>query len=245
MSASPSVDEHHLKRLLDLRSARTADMYNHRRFPSLSEMSDSPSIYSHAQFSPQPMDRAELQANTAAFNFAIPSQYKRAASRDPEPRTPRLDRERLNDPSASTLILDDDSISSRANSEIYYDSDHEVDPEDEVQAEEDTGPRMSYLGPKMRFHSPAPWETGEETVVEQDEPDDDARSFISRRGRNWTKGFGLGTSKLGGASRPSGESTRSSGKEKKSSDTSSSSQVSAFGALQYAYCPSLEFPIFS
>lgn len=233
MSASPSVDDHHLKRLLEMRAARgTADMNHHRRFPSgsLSEMSDSPSVYSHAQFSPQPIDRAELQANTDAFNFAIPSQYQhRAHSRDPEPRTPRFDRERLNDPSASTLILDDASISSRADSERYYDSDHEAELDGGNEDEEGV-PRMSYLGPKMRFHSPAPWEMAEEPVMEQDEPDDDTRSFVSRRGRNWTKGFGLGTSKLGGASRPSGESTRSSGK--KSSDTSSSSQVSAFGALQ-------------
>lgn len=227
------MDEHHLKRLLDLRAART-DKY-HRRFPSLSEMSDSPSIYSHAQFSPPPTDRAELRANTEAFDFTIPSQYRRAASRDPEPRTPRLDRERMNDPSASTLILDDSSISSRADSEVYCDSDNDIDPQDGEEAEDDGVPRMSYLGPKMRFHSPAPWEAEEETVPEQDEPDDDTRSFISRRGRNWTKGFGLGSSKLGAASRPSGESTRSSGKEKKSSETSSSSQVSAFGALQCVY----------
>ncbi|KAA1468259.1 hypothetical protein DENSPDRAFT_848096 [Dentipellis sp. KUC8613] len=201
----------------------------------MSEWSDSPSVYSHAHFSPRPIDRAELDANTAGFDFSIPSQYRTHPYHS--------DRDRLNDPSASTLDLDDDSTSSRPNSQAHFhhgsstpsppvhDSDSDVDAAD---------PRMSMLGPKMRFHSPAPWELDEDPVQEQDEPDDDARSFVSRRGRMKNKGEGfikgLNLSSLNSrnhsASRPSADCHRPGGKEKLSFETSSSYVSVSQGALQ-------------
>ncbi|TFY76820.1 hypothetical protein EWM64_g7191 [Hericium alpestre] len=222
------MHDDHLRRLLDQRAAR-AD-FHHGRFPSITESSDSPSIYSHAHFSPRPIDRAELDAHTSAFNFAIPSQY-----RGPHEPRAHIDRDRLNDPSASTLDLDDDSTSSRPNSQTY---DDDVLSPEQPEDEEEEVVRMSMLGPKMRMYSPAPWEMEEDTVEEAEEPEDDARSFVSKRGkvRNKGEGFmkGFNLSSLNGrnqsASRPSTES-RFSGKEKKYFETSSS-YISSSGTLQ-------------
>ncbi|KAG6841936.1 hypothetical protein C0991_005116 [Blastosporella zonata] len=61
----------------------------------------------------------------------------------------RTQRERLNDPSISMLDLDDDPRTSMVSD---YDND---DPNDQ---------RLSYLGPNLRFHSPAPWETDDHAV---------------------------------------------------------------------------------
>ncbi|KAI0068372.1 hypothetical protein BV25DRAFT_1818780 [Artomyces pyxidatus] len=225
---SHSTHDDHLRRLLDQRTAR-ADV-QHSRFPSLSEFSDSPSVYSHARFSPRPIDRAELDANTAAFNFSIPAQYRTLAQDN-------RDRDRINDPSASMLDLDDDDSYSTLNSPLTTRDDspspEPVDPDDP-----DPAPRMSLLGPKMRFHSPAPWEMEHEPLQEQDEQDDDARSFVSKRGRNkgkegFMKGFGLGPSSARGtsATRPSADSSRSGARDKKSFETTSSNVSAQNGAL--------------
>ena len=95
--------------------------------------------------------------------------------------------------------------------------------------DEETEPRMSFLGPTMRFHSPAPWET-EDSVKEGPEQEDDARSFVTKRSRSKTrgeafmKGFGKGApAKSTSAARPSMEST--SGRDKISLDSQLSSTV--------------------
>ena len=48
-SLSP-VQEDNFHRLLDQHRAARADIRHHTRFPSLTELSDSPSIYSHSHF---------------------------------------------------------------------------------------------------------------------------------------------------------------------------------------------------
>ncbi|KAH9969025.1 hypothetical protein BC827DRAFT_304853 [Russula dissimulans] len=82
---------------------------------------------------------------------------------------------------------------------------------------------MSFLGPTMRFHSPAPWET-EDTIKEGAEQEDDARSFVTKRSRSKTRGDGFMKSfgrtanpKPTSAVQPSLESTN--GKEKVSLDS--------------------------
>ena len=91
----------HLRRLLDQRTARAG---LHGRFPSssLSEFSASPSIYSHAPFSPRLVDRTDDDG------YASSSHYRRPS----EPSSPMSDRQRLENPNASSLDLDDDSRSS-------------------------------------------------------------------------------------------------------------------------------------
>ncbi|KAI0002080.1 hypothetical protein BJV77DRAFT_1063414 [Russula vinacea] len=166
---SPSpAHEDNLRRLLDQRGARV-DIH-HTRFPSLTEFSDSPSIYSHPHFSPRP---PHPDASPPQFDFAIPRYARQAFS----------------------AMRTDVSLES-------------ITPEDD---EQDS--RMSFLGPTMRFHSLAPWET-EGNTTEGVEQEDDARSFVTKRGRSKTRGDGFikgfnksASAKATSTARPSFEST--------------------------------------
>ncbi|OCH96209.1 hypothetical protein OBBRIDRAFT_862388 [Obba rivulosa] len=217
------AQDDHLRHLLDQRAAR-ADL--HGRFPSLSEFSDSPSVYSHPHFSPRPLDRAELDANTTSFHFTVPQHNRRAPPS--EPRSPMSDRERLNYPDASSLDLDDDPRASQA-----YESPVEDEELSQVDDEEEL-PRVSMYGPKMRFHSPAPWETGEDDT---DSPSD-IEQPSSKRSRNRAdsskKAWGL--PRASSETRPSTDSTRSYPKAKHSFDNAStfSSNGGALLALAQA-----------
>lgn len=197
MNPPPDRDDH-VRHLLDQRAAR-ADP--HGRFPSLSEFSDSPSVYSRAYFSPRPVDK-QLDGN---FDFVVPVQARGPPS---QPRSPMSDRERLYSlPDESSLDLDDDSHSTYA-----YSNSHE---DDDLSPLEEELPRISTYGPKMTVHSRAPWELGED-----DDPDEEEREPSSSR-RSKTKKtetgkrvWGLG--KNSSEKRPSTESNRSQGKPKQS-----------------------------
>ena len=210
-SLSP-VQEDNLHRLLDHqhRAAR-ADIRHHTRFPSLTEFSDSPSIYSHPHFSPRP---PHLDSSPPQFDFAIPPQHAR----------PSFDAVMsLASSTSNTHDLDTDCSSPTTDIRLERSPTPEsIDPEDEE-------PRMSFLGPTMRFHSPAPWET-EDCFKEGSEQEDDARSFVTKRSRSKTrgegfmKGFGKSTpAKATSAARPSMEST--SGRDKISLDSQISSTI--------------------
>lgn len=202
MSSPSPVREDNLRRLLDQRAARV-DVY-HTRFPSLTEFSDSPSIYSHPHFSPRP---PHLDSSPPQFDFAIPPQYAR----------PSFDAVRsLASSTTDTHGLDTDSIG--PTSDRHPERTPSPHPEDE-----EPEPRMSFLGPTMRFHSPAPWET-EDTIKEGAEQDDDARSFVTKRNRSKTRGDGFmktfgrnAPPKATSVVRPSFES--SNGREKVSLDS--------------------------
>ncbi|KAH9944119.1 uncharacterized protein BXZ73DRAFT_87076 [Epithele typhae] len=214
LMASPDLraDDDHLRHLLDQRAAR-ADL--HGRFPSLSEFSDSPSVYSHPHFSPRPPDRPFLHGHPSTFRF--PQGYSPSLD-DREPRSPITDRERLNIPNASSLDLEDDP---RSSSEYQSFRDDEPDSPDEF----DEPPQVSMYGPKMRFHSPAPWE--EDGAEQRSFPDDlPKRSKKKSEPSIAKKAWGL--SRSSGDTRPSTDSVRS-GKGKQSFDAQSN--FSASGAL--------------
>ncbi|KIM47882.1 hypothetical protein M413DRAFT_15965 [Hebeloma cylindrosporum] len=190
-------EDRHLHHLIDQRSAR-ADV--HGRYPSISEYSDTPSVYSRAFFSPRPSNGADDD--------------------HPSPISPShrsLNGSRLNDPTASMLDLDDDSRSSFAASDTY-DDDHTA-----YEDGDDNEPRtrISYLGPKMRFHSRAPWEMEDGTLDEEDEPDENPRHFPSFGRSNGSKAIQSGSSspRPSYATRPSGESSRSYVRPKRSFET--------------------------
>jgi hypothetical protein len=212
----------HLRNLLDQRTAR-ADL--HGRFPSISEFSDTPSVYSHPFFSPRPFETSQTASHTGHDKLFSSS------------RSPVSDRDLLNDPSASTLDFGDDPRASFCSKDSYDDENHLVDPEDD-----DSTTRMSLLGPKMRFHSRAPWELDDDTLLEEEESDNSASYISSTFGGRLTpgmssvaggirKGFGLGypNSRSSNASRPSGESTRSQGKSKGSFESTSSQGSNPYG----------------
>ncbi|EPQ60540.1 hypothetical protein GLOTRDRAFT_52805 [Gloeophyllum trabeum ATCC 11539] len=216
MQSPNTAHDEHLRRLLDQRTAR-AGLPN--RFPSYAESFDSPSIYSHPVFSPRPGRSAEQ------------SHYAPSAI---EPRSPMSDRERLNDPGASTLDLEDDPRYSYA-SQDYSDDDHSS--QHTIDDDEDDS-RMSVLGPKMKFHSPAPWEMGGDVLPEEEEPESGilSRTLSEPRSEKTRGGMadgikrGLGLTRAGSGGRPSNESSRSSGKAKQSFETNSS-YISPGGAL--------------
>jgi hypothetical protein len=198
-SPSPApthAHEDNFRRLLDQRAAR-ADIH-HPRFSSLTEFSDSPSIYSHPHFSPRP---PHLDSSPPQFDFVIPPQYAQSP----------IDvlRTLPNSTTTDTHRQDSDSASSATdNRPERSPSPESITPEDEEQE-----PRMSFLGPTMRFHSPAPWET-EDNVKEDVEQEDDARSFVTKRSRSKTRGDGFmktfgwsAPARATSAARPSIEST--------------------------------------
>ncbi|KAH7870746.1 uncharacterized protein C8R40DRAFT_624262 [Lentinula edodes] len=212
-SPNPSVDPHdaHLRRLLDQRATR-ADL--HSRVPSLSEFSDTPSLYSHAYFSPQP-PHFNSNVDELSSNFASPI---------------RSDRDRFNDLAVSMLDMDDEPRSSYSSNE-YDDMDGgDQSTVEQHQEEEDelAMPRLSLLGPKMRFHSKAPWELDDSVLQQDEESEDDmySHSVMSSTTRNKggaARHFRFGGSKLGNNNgRSSRESSRSRRVAKKSFDTTSS-----------------------
>ncbi|CCL98996.1 uncharacterized protein FIBRA_01004 [Fibroporia radiculosa] len=197
----PYSRDDHLRSLLDQRTAR-ADI--HGRFPSLSEFSDSPSVYSRAHFSPRPTDRSHVDTN---FEFVVPVHV-----RPSEPRS-LSDRERLNFPNASSLDLDDDPTSSCACSNSH-------DGEDLSGEDEDEPPRISTYGPKMTVHSRAPWELGEDDVTGPDDHGSSSKLFAHKRPDGPKRGvWPLGKNSTD--KRPSTESSRSQPKAKQSLDSHS------------------------
>ena len=167
MNPPSPAQEDTLRHLLDQRAAR-ADIH-HTRFPSLTEFSDSPSIYSHPHFSPRP---PHLDSSPPQFDFAIP-QYARPAFNSMR--------------STASSSTDAHSLDgSTADARIERSS----SPESIRLEDEESESRMSFLGPTMRFHSRAPWET-EDNVSGGVEQEDDARSFVTKRGRSKTRGDGF------------------------------------------------------
>lgn len=167
---------------------------HHTRFPSLTEFSDSPSIYSHPHFSPRP---PHPDSSPPQFDFAIP-RYA---------RQPFSAMRSIDSSSTDTHSLDGSATDVRLERSASLES---ITPEDELE-EQDS--RMSFLGPTMRFHSLAPWET-EDNTTEGVEQEDDARSFVTKRARSKTRGDGFikGFNKSASAratstARPSFEST--------------------------------------
>lgn len=206
----------YLRNLIDQRLARTQSS----RYTTVSEYSvkDTPSIYSTNTFAPQYQDDDDgrYTLTTRAENCLSNVNYA-------EPLSIMSDRERLQNPAASSLDLEDDYRSSYTPSEFYGGD------QDESELVQDDDSRMSMLGPKMRIHGRAPWEMGEGTLDEGDESDSSGKSRIfSKKGSKGkaSKGFGMGTS------RPSYESTRSGALSKGSFETISSNLSNSQGALQ-------------
>ena len=195
MNSPSPAQEDNPRRLLDQRAAR-AGIHHHARFPSLTEFSDSPSIYSHAHFSPRSPHRDSISPQ---YDFSASPQYARSS----------LEAVRSFTASPTSTNSADPTLGAR---QVRGHSPESVPSEDE-----EPDPRMSFLGPTMRFHSPAPWETEDAVKEEGGDQEDDARSLLSKRGRSKTRGEGFmrnfgrvapATAKSTSAARPSVESLR-------------------------------------
>ncbi len=197
-SPSPAQDDN-LRRLLDQRAAR-ADIH-HTRFPSLTEFSDSPSIYSHPRFSPS---TPHPDSSPPQFDFTFPPQY---AAR------PKAFNATMRSLASSATTTDTHHGLDGPNSDDVRLLERSASLESMQAEDEELESRMSFLGPTMRFHSLAPWET-EDNITEGVVQEDDARSFVTKRGKSKTRGDGFikGLSKPSSAkatstARPSIEST--------------------------------------
>ncbi|THV07651.1 hypothetical protein K435DRAFT_833501 [Dendrothele bispora CBS 962.96] len=214
-SPGSPLDPHdaHLRHLLDQRATR-ADL--HSRIGD--DGPDTPSLYSHA-FSPRP--NARLDLDDASSFHGSPASIRTYSNSRP-------DRNRLNDLAVSMLDMDEDRRSSYA-STTYDEDDRHSSPETVQEGLDDTMPRMSYLGPKMRFHSKAPWELEDSPFPEEDDYDQgaDEQSVMSSALQSigiTPRRLVFGGTKSGHEGRTSGESSRSGGTEKTSLD--SGSQIS-------------------
>ena len=196
-----SQDKHvdHLRSLLDQRSTRAGS------FSAISEDSDTPSVYSRPFFSPKSSDN---------------SRYHPSPTFDIDSHLDHLDRPSNYTSSILDLDdLDDDQRSSFAPSEEINIDDSSYEDEDSNFAD-----RMSYLGPKMRVHSRAPWELEDDTNEEDAETEEGHRSFQSVfpfRGNSVKSVTSSSSSPRPSytTSRPSGESSRSQVPPKRSFDT--------------------------
>jgi hypothetical protein len=147
---SPHDDTNgHLRNLIDQRNAR-ADVHG-RLSAAVSDFSDTTSVYSHSYFSPRPSEIGESRANSSSFSDVGMERY--------EPHT-------------SILDLTDDRRKD-------YDNADTTTSSEEVTDDSGTMARMSYLGPKMRVHSRAPWE--EEALEEVDENNVPGNLYFSRK----------------------------------------------------------------
>lgn len=178
----------------------------------MSEFSDTPSLYSHAYFSPQqPAHFNDHIEEEMSSNFASPT---------------RSDHNMLKDLAVSMLDMDDEPRSSYSSND-YNDNDADDGDQSTVGQEtvedDDTEPVPSMFGPKMRFHSKAPWEDDSPLQEEYESEDDaDVRSVMSSsRNKSAPSRFRFGGSKS------SRDSSRSRHMDKKSFDTTSSHGRSA------------------
>lgn len=140
------------KSLKDQRNAH-ADFHG-RLSVAVSNLSDTASVYSHSYFSPRPSDISESRVGYL---------YSNDSTGRNELQTSILDL--TDDPRTSYASQDYDHANSTSSEELADDS--------------ETVARMSYLGPKMRVHSRAPWE--EEALEEIDEENALGGLSFSRR----------------------------------------------------------------
>ena len=181
----------HLRGLLDQRSTR-ADIRG--RFSAISEYSDTPSVYSRPFFSPRSSsDNGGEHQNSSSPDSAIQSHP-----------------DRIDDYTSSMLdldYLDGDSRSLAPSLEKINIDDTYEDGDD------DSATRLSYFGPKMRFHSRAPWELDDDTLEEDAGTEDGHlpfQSILPFRGNGAKCATSSSSSpRPSYTNRPSGESSRS------------------------------------
>ncbi|KAG1825797.1 uncharacterized protein BJ212DRAFT_1316217 [Suillus subaureus] len=134
----------------------------------------------------------------------------------------------LDDHAASSLDLDDEDVTGVSINTADTTDDTENDDEDD-----DASHRMSVQGPKIRFHSRAPWETGEEDTIDGNDSDHSAMSTaFGKKVKSKTvkadliRHFGKSSS-----ARPSAESFRSQVQSNGSFEIVAGNHSSSRGAL--------------
>lgn len=153
----PDGDVHDDRRVINQRVDFPSGQLNHARFPSLSEFSDSPSVYSHAYFTPRSPETRDFGSDVTRFDLRIPPHHLLAQG---DPREQIFYRDYQ--PDVNALELDDDAAS--VGGSVSSMDETEYDDEDNISTH-----RVSLQGPRIRFYSRAPWET--EDIGEGDDSD--------------------------------------------------------------------------
>ena len=161
---SPNND--HIRQLLNQRHASNSTPH-HSRFPSFSDVSDSPSVYSRSPFTPGLFDKVGQSTPVPAFDDQ--------------------------DQGLGTFDFSDDHRASYATVRTAYGTEDAYGSRDNLSLTEDDEPehRMSMLGIKMRFHSKAPWEAGGEDIPEEEELERNSGDRPSSRSKRSIKGFAV------------------------------------------------------
>lgn len=181
MFSFPSVDHgNHVGNVLNQHNVRI----DGRISANIPEYPDTPSVYSHPYFSPKPSESGDRHNECTH------------ATSDTSTRSDGNERFELN---GSMLDLSNDRRCSHIHDSSC--SDNLKDEEADEGREGEIAPRMSYLGPKMRFHSRAPWE--EDPLEEEDCP---ANLPVSRKKPQKGISCSPRPSYASGVSRPSEDS---------------------------------------
>ncbi|KAF8584989.1 hypothetical protein K439DRAFT_1097610 [Ramaria rubella] len=193
---SPTSDQA-VKDLIDHRARASHTRYSSVSF---SQRSDSPSIYSRGDYSPGAQYRpsADWPSGRPSYAYSVAGQ---SAFDDAEDHihNPFARSSFDHDDESSRAADDDDCVSfiSALTPKIAVPpaSDPpdtrnvELDADSPPSEDIDDDPRMSILGPKMRFVSKAPWELGDDDLLEEDEEDSggaaEALTMFSHRMSNW------------------------------------------------------------
>lgn len=162
------------------------------RFSTPSDFSDTPSVYSRSFFSPRPHNGGPVSPVNGYTSHDHITPVNLAS----------LDPDNIND-------------SSLGPNRAAVHENHEAEEDLDVESMS----HISMLGPKMRFHSRAPWETGEDTLCEGDETVSQLECPAKSRFFN----FVPSSPRIGNlVGRPSVESTRSEVARKMSMESTAS-----------------------
>ncbi|KIK86560.1 hypothetical protein PAXRUDRAFT_27445 [Paxillus rubicundulus Ve08.2h10] len=181
---------------------------------------------SHPYFSPHPLERDDDTIDSDSPSFISPlSSIPHHGDLPPSPR------DLLNHLPLSCLNLDDETVSA-CRSISTVDAEDDSDFDDDIDAASN---RMSLQGPKIKFHSRAPWETGDDTL-QGEESDHSSRSgtIASKlkgkvsKADSLMRTFGKGVSI---ATRPSIDSTCSQASSKPSFEITVGNYSGSRGAL--------------
>ena len=220
LSAMHDGDGDHVRALLDHRAQRADIPPPHTRYSAFSDRSDSPSLYSNY---------VRNTPVTPTSRYPLVDQRGPCASEN-YPVSPISPRDRLTDPNASTLDLSEDTQFEVRSHVTNLEDDNTTTIDDT-----DSETRISLLGPRVRVHSRAPWETGEDDNQDSDNDDGgtDGSSIFGgkKNGRSMIRGLGFGSNKAPGP-RPSLDSCTPSRGKRSFETTSSSMGSNSHNALQ-------------
>lgn len=161
MSLYNSPNHDHIRQLLHQRHASNSTVH-HSRFPSVSDVSDSPSVYSRSPFTPRPFDKVQQSTPTSTLDD--------------------------HDQESSTINLSDDPRASFTTTHTTYGTEETYGSRDDL-TDDEPEHRISMLGIKMRFHSKAPWEAGGEDIQEEEEHERNSGDRPPSRSKRSIKGF--------------------------------------------------------